>query len=233
MCPGWDSNPHWTEFESAPSTGWGTGARAKTSGQPQGNLYHARVSRARVVVVEDESIIRLDLIEMLDALGYDVVGEAGDGRSALQVIAEQSPDLVLMDISMPDMDGLTALEAIRHPYGPAVVMVTAFGQDAMVQRAVAAGAAGYVRKPFSSGDLAPALEIALARHNQLRDMSTKAESAQDRLAARILIDRAKGQLQAIYGLSEDEAFALLRKQAMDERATMAQVAQRVLDQADL
>lgn len=191
------------------------------------------MSRGRVVVVEDESIIRLDLVEMLEGLGYQVVGQAGDGQAALRMIAEQDPDLVLMDISMPEMNGLTAIEAMGLPHGPAVVMVTAFGQDAMVQRAVTAGASGYVLKPFSSAELGPALEVALARHHQLRELSSEAEDAKDRLAARILIERAKGHLQAIYGLSEDEAFALLRRQAMDERTTLARVAERVLDQADL
>lgn len=188
---------------------------------------------ARIVVAEDESIIRMDLVEMLTDMGHVVVGQACEGQQALMVIAEVEPDLVLLDISMPGLDGLQVIESLDQTFGPAVVMVTAFGQEAFVKRAVQAGAAGYVVKPFTAADLAPVLEVALARHADLQDVREQAATTQDRLAARVGIERAKGYLQTAHGMTEQEAFALLRRRAMDERVPMSDVARRILAGAGL
>lgn len=188
---------------------------------------------ARIVVAEDESIIRMDLVEMLTDMGHVVVGQACEGQQALMVIAEVEPDLVLLDISMPGLDGLQVIESLDQTFGPAVVMVTAFGQESFVKRAVQAGAAGYVVKPFTAADLAPVLEVALARHADLQDVRGQAATTQDRLAARVDIERAKGYLQTAHGMTEQEAFALLRRRAMDERVPMSDVARRILAGAGL
>jgi two-component system, response regulator PdtaR len=191
------------------------------------------VSAARIVVVEDESIIRMDIVEMVTGLGYEVVGEAADGRRGLELIATLHPDLVLLDVAMSGMDGLAAVEAIDPIDGPAVVMVTAFAQDDIVARAVAAGAMGYVVKPFTATELAPVLSVALARHAELHGARHRAQQASDRLAARVVIERAKGHLQRVHGISETEAFGLIRRQAMDARTSMEAVAAQVLAAVDM
>ena len=183
----------------------------------------------RIVVAEDEAIIRLDLIESLRSLGHDVVGEASDGAQAVELAARLQPDVVLLDVAMPVMDGLTAAEAIIAQDGPAVVMVTAFSQEQVVQRAAEAGALGYLVKPFTPADLGPAISIAIARREQMRQLTAEADDARDRLAARIIVDRAKGRLQADRGMSEDEAFGWLRKRAMDTRMSLTDVAKGVLE----
>ncbi len=184
---------------------------------------------ARVLVVEDEAIIRMDLVEMLRDLGYDVVGEAGDGAAAVDLARSLAPDVILMDIAMPRMDGLTAAEELGGSEGPAVVMVTAFSQEQAVRRAADAGAMAYLVKPLSPSDLGPAIEVAIARREQMRQLAAEATDARQRLADRGLVERAKGRLQAEGGLTEAEAFAWLRRQAMDTRSTLAQVATRYLD----
>jgi AmiR/NasT family two-component response regulator len=184
------------------------------------------VSATRVLVAEDEAIIRMDLVEMLRELGYQVVGEAADGATAARLVDELQPDVVLLDIAMPVIDGLTVAEQIAG--GPAVVMVTAFSQVAAVQRAADVGALGYLVKPFSAKDLRPAIEIAVARRDQMRQLEREAVDARERLAARILVEQAKGRLQERHGWGEAEAFAWLRRQAMDSRTSLASVAEQVL-----
>lgn len=175
----------------------------------------------------------MDLVEMLESLGHQVVGQAATGTDVLAAIRTCDPEIVLLDISMPGMDGLDTIESIDQLGGPAVIMVTAFAQAHMVERAVAAGAAGYLVKPFTAADLAPVIEVARARHADLRAATREASSAQDRLAARVAIEQAKGHLMRIHGVSEQEAFGLIRRQAMDERIAMAQVAERILTALDL
>jgi AmiR/NasT family two-component response regulator len=168
----------------------------------------------------------MDLVEMLRELGYQVVGEAADGATAREMAAQLEPDVVLLDIAMPVLDGLTVAEHIAG--GPAVVMVTAFSQEASVRRAAEVGAMGYLVKPFGASDLRPAIEIAIARRDQMRQLEREAQDARERLAARILVEQAKGRLQERHGWGEAEAFAWLRKEAMDGRRSLASVAEQVL-----
>lgn len=184
---------------------------------------------AKVLIAEDEAIIRLDLKEMLEEEGYEVVGEAADGDAALRLAAERRPDLVIMDIKMPGTDGLSAAERLVADDVAAVLVLTAFSQKELVRRAAEAGAMGYVVKPFQKSDLVPAIEIALARYQQLRAVKQEASSLAEQLETRKVVDRAKGRLMDEQGLSEAAAFRLIQKRAMDERRTMRAVAQDILD----
>jgi two-component system, response regulator PdtaR len=182
-----------------------------------------------VVVAEDEAIIRLDLKEMLEEEGFDVVGEAADGDAAMRLTREQRPDLVIMDIKMPGLDGLQAAELITEQDLAAVLILTAFSQRELVHRAAEAGAMGYVVKPFQKSDLLPAIEIALARHGQLSALRKETASVSEQLAVRKLVDRAKGLLMDRDGMTEAAAFRLLQKRAMDERRPLRAVAEEVLE----
>lgn len=182
----------------------------------------------RVVVAEDEAIIRLDLKEMLEEEGLEVVGEAGDGDAAVRLARDHAPDLVIMDIKMPGMDGLSAAERIVDEELAAVLILTAFSQDALVRRAAEAGAMGYLVKPFQKSDLLPAIEVAVARGAQLTALKREARDATERLATRKIVDRAKGRLMDRDGMTEADAFRLLQKRAMDERRSLKAVAEEVL-----
>ena len=184
----------------------------------------------RVVVVEDESLIRLDLVEMLTEAGYEVVGQAGDGETGVRVIRELRPDVVLMDVKMPVLDGVSAAEALAAERIAPIVLVTAFSQSDLVDRALAAGVQGYVVKPFSMADLVPAIEIARARFAELDQLRMGLSDLEDRLEARKAVERAKTRLQSRFGWDEQTAFAWLQRAAMDGRVPMADVARRVLDQ---
>ncbi|GAB3675330.1 ANTAR domain-containing response regulator [Angustibacter aerolatus] len=182
----------------------------------------------RVVVAEDEALIRLDLVEMLREEGYDVVGEAGDGEQAVALAKELDPDLVVLDVKMPVMDGLSAAEAIGAGGGPACVMLTAFSQAELVERARDAGAMAYVVKPFTKADLLPAMEIALSRHAEMRALESEVADLTERFETRKRIDRAKGELMKRLGLSEPEAFRWIQKTSMDRRLSMREVADAVV-----
>jgi response regulator NasT len=184
---------------------------------------------AKVLIAEDEAIIRLDLKEMLEEEGYEVVGEAADGDAALRLATERKPDLVIMDIKMPGTDGLSAAERLVADDVAAVLVLTAFSQKELVRRAAEAGAMGYVVKPFQKSDLVPAIEIALARYQQLKAVKQEAHSLAEQLETRKIVDRAKGRLMDERGLTEAAAFRLIQKRAMDERRTMRAVAQEILD----
>jgi AmiR/NasT family two-component response regulator len=184
----------------------------------------------RVVVVEDESLIRLDLVEMLTEAGYEVVGQAGDGETGVRIIRELRPDVVLMDVKMPVLDGVSAAEALAAERIAPIVLVTAFSQSDLVDRALAAGVQGYVVKPFSMADLVPAIEIARARFAELDQLRMGLSDLEDRLEARKAVERAKTRLQSRFGWDEQTAFAWLQRAAMDGRVPMADVARRVLDQ---
>ena len=186
-------------------------------------------SATRVLIAEDEAIIRLDLKEMLQEEGFEVVGEAADGDAALRIARDERPDLVIMDIKMPGMDGLTAAEAVVEEDLAAVLILTAFSQRDLVQRAAEAGAMGYLVKPFQRSDLLPAIEIALARYNQLGAVRAESTDLQDQLATRKAVDRAKGKLMDRDGLTEAEAFRRIQKKAMDERRAMKEVAEEILE----
>ena len=184
----------------------------------------------RVVVVEDESLIRLDLVEMLTEAGYVVVGQAGDGETGVRIIRELRPDVVLMDVKMPVLDGVSAAESLAAERIAPIVLVTAFSQSDLVERALAAGVQGYVVKPFSMADLGPAIEIARARFAEVDQLRAGMSDLEERLEARKAVERAKTRLQSRFGWDEQTAFAWLQRAAMDGRVPMADVARRVLDQ---
>ena len=181
-----------------------------------------------VLIAEDEAIIRLDLKEMLEEEGFDVVGEASDGEAAIDLARDRRPNLVIMDIKMPGLDGLSAAERIAEESLSAVLILTAFSQKDLVRRAAEAGAMGYLVKPFQKSDLLPAIEVALARRAELVALKEEAGELADRLETRKLVDRAKGRLMDEEGLSESEAFRTIQKRAMDERTSMRAVASDLL-----
>jgi response regulator NasT len=186
----------------------------------------------RVVIAEDEALIRLDLKEMLSEPGQDaylVVGEAGDGAAAVEMAEQLRPDLVIMDIKMPVLDGITAAEQITARRLAAVVILTAFSQPELVQRASSAGAMAYLVKPFTKADLVPAIEIAVSRFAEVTALEKEVSGLRDRLEMRKLLDRAKGLLQVRRGISEPEAFRWIQKTSMDRRMTMRALAQEILD----
>jgi len=188
--------------------------------------------KPRVLVAEDEALIRMDLVELLTDEGYDVVGQAADGEQALALARELEPDLVVMDVKMPKMDGITAAEHIAEERIAPVVMLTAFSQRDLVERARQAGAMAYVVKPFDASDVVPAIEIALARFDEIRAVEDEVADLQERLDSRRIVEQAKGLLMEGLGLSEPEAFRFIQKTAMDLRKSMREVAQGVIDQVN-
>lgn len=186
-------------------------------------------TKTKVLIAEDEAIIRLDLKEMLEEEGVEVVGEASDGEAAIRLARERSPDLVIMDIKMPGMDGLAAAERITAEGLGAVLILTAFSQRDLVQRAADAGAMGYLVKPFQKTDLMPAIDIALARHAELSAVRAETETLSDQLETRKLVDRAKGKLMEQRSMSEPDAFRHIQKRAMDERRPMKDIAREIVE----
>ena len=187
-------------------------------------------SSRRVVVAEDEALIRMDIVEVLTEAGFDVVGQASDGEAAVELVRELLPDLVVMDITMPKLDGLSAAEMIGKERLAPVVMLTAFAQPEFVARASEAGAIAYVVKPFTPERLLPQIEVALARYQEILAVEAQYADALERLETRKLLDRAKGLLLDTMKLSEPEAFRWIQKASMDRRLTMGEVAQAVIDQ---
>lgn len=183
----------------------------------------------RVLVAEDEALIRLDLVEMLREEGYQVVGEAGDGEQALSLAREEKPDLVLLDVKMPKMDGLDVAAQVAEERIAPVVILTAFSQRELVERARDAGAMAYLVKPFSKSDVTPAIELAVSRFAELAALESEVASLTDRLETRKLVDRAKGLLMTKHGLTEPDAFRWIQRTAMDRRSTMQDVAQAVVE----
>jgi response regulator NasT len=184
----------------------------------------------RVVVAEDEALIRLDLVEMLTEAGYDVVGQAGDGEAAIELTESKKPDLVVMDVKMPKLDGISAAERIAKQRIAPVVILTAFAQRDLVERARDAGAMAYLTKPFTIEDLIPAIELAVSRFLEIKQLDAEVTDLQDQLKARKLIERAKGLLMKKLQISEPEAFKWMQKTAMDKRRSMTDVAQLVMDE---
>ena len=187
--------------------------------------------RPRVLIAEDEALIRLDLAEMLVEEGYDVVGEAGDGETAVRLAEEQHPDLIILDIKMPIMDGLEAAERIAAARIAPIIILTAFSQRDLVERAREAGAMAYLVKPFQKSDLVPAIEIALSRFAELSALEAEVATLTDRLETRKAVERAKGALMSQYGMGEPQAFKWIQRTAMDHRMTMRDVADRILAEA--
>jgi AmiR/NasT family two-component response regulator len=184
-----------------------------------------------VVIAEDEALIRMDLAEMLEEEGYDVVGQAGDGEEAIRLATEHRPDLVILDVKMPKLDGLSAAEKIAGDRIAPVLMLTAFSQRELVERARDAGAMAYLVKPFSKADLLPAIEIAASRYVELAELEREVADLAERLETRKLVDRAKSVLQTKFGLTEPDSFRWIQKTAMDKRVSMRQVAELVVDEA--
>jgi two-component system, response regulator PdtaR len=182
----------------------------------------------RVLIAEDEALIRLDLKEMLEEEGYAVVGEAADGQQAIDLTDELRPDLVILDVKMPGLDGISAAERIVEQQWAPVIMLTAFSQRDLVERAADAGAMAYLVKPFDKSDLVPAIEVAISRHQQLRALAGEVADLAERLETRKLLDRAKGRLQTDQGMSEPEAFRWIQKTSMDRRCSMREVAEAIV-----
>jgi response regulator NasT len=187
----------------------------------------ARSSR-RVVLAEDEALIRLDLKEMLEEEGWHVVGEAGDGETAVALAEQHRPDLVILDVQMPVLDGIAAAERIASARLAPVVILTAFSQRDLVERARKAGAMAYLVKPFQKKDLLPTIEMATSRFSEIVSLEAEVTDLQGRLEARKIIERAKGVLQSEHGMTEPDAFRWIQKRAMDERRSMRALAEQVL-----
>jgi response regulator NasT len=183
----------------------------------------------RVLIAEDEALIRLDLAEMLREEGYEVVGEAGDGQEAVELALQLNPDLVIMDVKMPRRDGIDAAAEIASDRIAPIVVLTAFSQRDLVERARDAGAMAYLVKPFTASDLIPAIELAMSRFGEISALEREVATLGDRLETRKLVERAKGLLQAKQGMTEPEAFKWIQRAAMDRRTTMKRVAEVVLE----
>jgi len=186
--------------------------------------------RRRAVVVEDEALIRMDVVETLREAGFDVVGEAGDGEAGVQLALDLRPDVVVMDIKMPVLDGISAAEKIGKERAAAVVLLTAFSQTELVERAREAGAMAYVVKPFTPADLLPAVEIAISRFSEIAALESEVADLAERFETRKRVDRAKGLLMTKMGLTEPDAFRWIQKTSMDRRLTMREVADAVIEQ---
>ena len=189
--------------------------------------------RPRVLIAEDEALIRLDLAEMLREEGYEVVGEAGDGQEAVELAESLKPDLVIMDVKMPRRDGIDAAAEIAAKRIAPVVVLTAFSQRDLVEKARDAGAMAYLVKPFSISDLIPAIEVALSRFAEITELEREVADLGERLETRKLVERAKGLLQARHAMTEPEAFSWMQRAAMDRRTSMKRVAEVVLESLDV
>ena len=192
----------------------------------------SRSAPRRVVIADDEALIRMDLREMLQEEGYEVVGEAGDGAEACRLAEELRPDLVVLDVKMPILDGISAAARITDARLAPVLVLTAFSQRELVERARDAGAMAYLVKPFTPADLVPAIEMAVSRYAEASALAREVTDLQERLEIRKLVDRAKGALQVRFGMTEPEAFRWIQKASMDRRLSMRAVAETVIATAD-
>ncbi|MCU1447860.1 MAG: response regulator receiver and domain protein [Acidimicrobiales bacterium] len=180
------------------------------------------------MLAEDEAIIRLDLKEILEEEGYEVVGETGRGDEAVQLVRDLDPDLAILDIKMPGMDGLSAAREIAGERRAAVLILTAFSQRDLIEQAAASGALAYLVKPFQKSELIPAIEVALGRFSEIRALEHEVQNLEEQMETRKVVDRAKGMLMDKHKMSENDAFSFIQKTAMRERVTMKQVAQRII-----
>jgi AmiR/NasT family two-component response regulator len=186
------------------------------------------VERTRVIIADDESVIRMDLREMLTNLGYLVIGEVGDGRSAVNLARELRPDVVIMDIKMPDMDGIDAAKVLTEERISPVLLLTAYSQQELIERAKDAGVVGYIVKPFRESDLSPAIEVAVARFAEFRALEKEVGDLKLALETRKLVDRAKGILMDSQAITEAEAFRKIQKMSMNTRKPMKEVAEAII-----
>ena len=209
-------------------SGWRTAPRCPVRDNDDMTGQAAR----RVLIAEDEALIRLDLSEMLREEGYDVVGEAGDGQEAVELAESLRPDLVIMDVKMPRRDGIDAAAEIAAKRIAPIVVLTAFSQRELVEKARDAGAMAYLIKPFSISDLVPAIELAVSRFSEITELEREVADLGERLETRKLIERAKGILQAKHAMTEPEAFQWMQRAAMDRRTTMKRVAEVVIETFD-
>lgn len=182
----------------------------------------------RVVIAEDEAIIRLDLKETLEEEGYEVVGETGRGDEAVELVKQYEPDIAILDIKMPGLDGLSAAREIAGERRAAVLILTAFSQRDLIEQARDAGALAYLVKPFQRSELIPAIEVAIGRFNEIKALHDQAQTLEGQLETRKVVDRAKGRLMDRYALSESDAFSFIQKTAMQERMTMKAIAEKVI-----
>jgi AmiR/NasT family two-component response regulator len=183
----------------------------------------------RVVIAEDEAIIRLDLKETLEEEGYEVVGETGRGDEAVSLVRDTRPDIAILDIKMPGLDGLSAAREITSERASAVLILTAFSQRDLIEQARDAGALAYLVKPFQRSELIPAVEVALGRFKEMKALEDEVKDLEDKLDTRRLVDRAKGLLMDKHAMTENDAFAFIQKAAMSERTTMKVIAQQVIE----
>ena len=188
------------------------------------------MEKIRVVIAEDEAIIRLDLRETLENAGYEVVADTGRGDEAAKLVSEHKPEVVILDIKMPGMDGIQVAREIAATEDTAVVIITAFSQRELIDEAVDAGALAYLVKPYQQSDLVPAIEIARRRYQEMRELTDQAKTLEDRLKARKVIEKAKGLLIDGASLNEDEAFRFIQTRAMSERKTMLEVAEKIISE---
>ena len=186
------------------------------------------MKRTRILIADDESLILMDLREMLTNLGYLVVGEANDGRSAVNMARELRPDLIIMDIKMPDMDGIEAAEVLTTEKIAPVLLLTAYSQQDLIERAKEAGVVGYLVKPFRESNLAPAIEITLSRFQEFQTVQKEVEDLQEALETRKIVDRAKGILMDSQGLTEQDAFRRIQKMSMNTRRPMKEIAEAII-----
>ncbi len=193
-------------------------------------MTNSESAAKRVLVAEDETLIRLDIVDILTAAGYEVVGEAADGQEAIDLALELEPDLCVLDVKMPKVEGITAAEEILKEVSCAIVMLTAYSQKELVQRAAEVGATAYVTKPFGPNDLIPAVEIALSRQAQIEALEADVADLSERFETRKRVDRAKGLLITKMDMTEPEAFRWIQKTSMDRRLSMREVADAVIDQ---
>ncbi len=198
------------------------------SGDERQSVGEINVERTRIIIADDESLIRMDLREMLTNLGYLVVGDVGDGRSAVNLARELRPDIVIMDIKMPDMDGIEAAKILTEERVAPVLLLSAYSQQELVQRAREAGVAGYLVKPFRETDLTPSIEVALARFSEFRALEREIGNLTETLETRKLVEQAKGILMDTQGLNESEAFRKIQKMSMNNRKPMKAVAEAII-----
>jgi len=196
---------------------------------PDCRLVGVSQNALRVVIAEDEALIRMDLKEMLEEEGYSVVAEVGDGETAVERVTSLRPDLAIFDVKMPVLDGISAAEQIAADRLAPVVILTAFSQRELVERARDAGAMAYLVKPFTKADLVPAIEMAVSRFTEIRALDSEVGTLRERLEVRKLLDRAKGLLQSEHGMSEPQAFRWIQKTSMDRRLTMGKVAEAIIE----